>query len=130
MRHLNPIRHSLWDNRRSYICDKPYEYGLFSYTRPSGSVWFKILQYVYDHPECTRNEILSGVFNDRFPTPKSAKTQGRGYMSSVFANMLYDDLIDYDKSYHYTIMAKGKSILEDAYTAINAKTLVAKLPSV
>lgn len=116
MRHFNPTHRSLWHNHnRPYVCDKPYQ-RCYKYTHPTDKCWYvKILQYVYDHPGCSRNEILCGIFPRWFKTPADAKKWGRGYASNTFANMLFDDLIDYDKTYHYTIQKKGLEVLKRAY---------------
>lgn len=116
MRHYNPTRHSLWHNHgKPYVCHEPYNRN-YTYTRPSKQCWYvKILQYVYDHPNCTRNEILCGIFPNWFKTVDEAKKWGRGYATNTFANMLFDDLIDYDKKYRYTIQQKGLEVLKRMY---------------
>lgn len=116
MRHYNPTHTSYWHNHgHPYVCDKPYSRD-YTYTRPTKKCWYiKILQYVCDHPNCKRYEILNGVFPHYFKTIDTAKKFGSGYASNTFANIIYDDLIDYDKSYRYTITEKGKTILKNFY---------------
>lgn len=118
MRHFNPTHHSFWHNNgRPYVCNKPYQ-RCYSYTKPTKQCWYvKILQFVYDHPNSSRNEILSGIFPRWFKTAEEAKKWGRGYASNVFANMLFDDLIDYDKKYRYTIRERGLEILKKFYVS-------------
>lgn len=125
MRHCNPVRHSCWHNNgRKYVCYEPYNRG-YTYTRPTMKCWYvKILQYVYDHPNCTRHEILSGIFPSWFKTVDDAKKWGRGYASTTFANMLFDDLIDYDKKYRYTIRDNGIEVLKRAYVADLARKMI------
>jgi hypothetical protein len=40
---------------------------------------------------------------------------GRGQISSLFSCMLFDDLIDYDRTYCYVITEKGKTLLRNTY---------------
>lgn len=124
MRHFNPTRRSSWCiGGRPYVCNEPYQQ-CYSYTRPTMKCWYvKILQFVYDHPNCTRHEILCGIFPRWFKTIDDAKKWGRGYACNTFANMLYDDLIDYDKKYRYTIRDNGLKVLKRAYIADLAKKI-------
>ncbi len=93
-RHYKPTMKSYFyfrNSSRPY--NKPYSRD-YTYTRPTKKCWYiKILQYVSDHPNCKRYEILTGIF-PWFKTVDDAKKYGRGYASNTFANMLYDVLID------------------------------------
>lgn len=89
---------------------EPYNYGDYKWTRPNRERrYVQVLQYVYDHPNCKRKDIIGGVFK-RFKFIE-------GYQSSLFSNMLYDDLIAYDKNYQYTITNIGRKILMSAWQA-------------
>lgn len=62
----------------------------------------KILQFIANNPYCRRREVLIGIgavnaYDDRH----------RGQHSTVFANLLHQDLIDYDKQFKYFITSKG-----------------------
>ena len=118
MRHYNPTHCLPWrNNNRPYVCSKP-QHQCYSYAHPTMKRWYvKILQYVYDHPNCKRVEILHGVFPTQFESIESAKKYGRGYASITFSNMLYDDLIDYDSKYRYVIRPYGLEVLKRAYIA-------------
>ena len=108
------------------MCDKPYSRD-YTYTRPTKKCWYiKILQYVSDHPNCKRAEILNGIFLSLFKTVEDAKKFGRGYACNTFANIIYDDFIDYDKSFRYTITDRGQKILKNFYIQEMAKTVLNK----
>jgi hypothetical protein len=67
------------------------------------------LRYIADNPGSTRKEILDGLGR-----LKGAACGGRGQNSSLFAQLLYLDLIDYDDKFKYFITGKGEEVLETA----------------
>ena len=72
--------------------------------------YVKILQYVYDHDGCTRKDILKGIgqYDGR-------ASDGRGQLSSIFSQLLYVDVLDYDKHYKYHLGKNGLKVLGQAY---------------
>lgn len=67
--------------------------------------YVKILQYVSDHDGCRRKEILRGI----------GKGDGRGELSTIFSQLLYLDLIDYDRKYNYHLGKNGTKVLKNAH---------------
>ena len=109
-RHYNPrARESSHMHRTGVTIYRPYQ-RLYSYTKPSMNFkYMKAIQFVADHPGCKRTDILAGVWGVKHPEFCP------GYMSQVFANLLYDDWIDYDENFRYTVTPGGKGLLEEAY---------------
>jgi len=116
MRHYNPKCTSYcWNpiHRKGDIVTHPYLMP-YSFTKPSAKrTYIKVIQYIYDHPKCSRFDIQVDIFG--YKRTEAAKTLARGNQSSLFSNLLYADYIDYDRSYKYTITEKGKSLLKQAY---------------
>jgi hypothetical protein len=75
----------------------------------SKNTYVKFLRYIADNPGSTRKEILDGLGR-----LKGAACGGRGQNSSLFAQLLYLDLIDYDDKFKYFITDKGEEVLEKA----------------
>lgn len=117
MRHHDITRHQ-WTFTNPHVGTviyRPYNYGNWSWTKPNKDRrYVQILQFVYDHPNCTRAEIYEAVWGGKFTSGSQSKT---------FANMLYDDLIDYDKNYRYTIRPFGMKILKQSYVNDNLKLI-------
>lgn len=120
MRHLNPRVNSHW--RRPHTVSAPYNHEYVD-AYYSGSMkrcanrnrrYIQVLNYIAQNPDCKRYDILVGLgvihpekqYHDRY--------NKRGQHSSLFAQLLYLDLIDYDKNYRYTITNRGIELLEDA----------------
>ena len=82
-----------------------------------GKTWVKILHFVLNHDGCTRKEIIKGVWNINSTEKKRYCIYPRctGYCSSIFSQMLYLDVIDYDKKFKYHITNKGIEALENAH---------------
>ena len=124
MRHYNPKNSSWKWNPLHYKGEKvmrPY-YRPYTYTRPNSKrTYIKVLQYIYDHPNCTRFDIQVGIFG--YKNDITYKKCARGNQSALFANLIYDDLIDYDKSYKYTITSKGMALLKQVYLNDIAKVV-------
>lgn len=107
-RHYNPrARESSHTHRTGVTIYSPYQH-LYAYTKPSMSFkYMKVIQFVADHPNCKRKDIIAGVWGQK-------RFLG-GFMSAVFSNLLYDDYIDYDENYRYTVTNSGRELLEEAY---------------
>jgi hypothetical protein len=60
----------------------------------------KILKYIAEHPGCRRRDVVEYI-------KPHDKISVRGYMSTLFSNLLWHDFIDYDKDYCYTITTAG-----------------------
>lgn len=159
MRHHNPTSHSEFS--RKHLCTEPYvTYGSthLAYKDPSMSRRYcKILQWIADHPNRSRKEIIVGVYygketyqwyKDRLAAPDEvwspeSKAKFREYLekwdrgdfswvthnpSRYFAEMLWSDLIDYDeKTFRYFIRPKGQKILNQAYINDLAKSKIFKM---
>lgn len=127
MRHYNPTCSSYsWNplHRKGDKVTRPY-LRPYTYTKPSAQrTYIKVIQFISDHPNCKRFDIQVGVFGYR-DDPLS-KEFARGNQSSLFSNLLYDDLIDYDKSYRYHITDKGLALLKRAYLNDNIALVTAK----
>ena len=96
--------------------NKPYLYGNWKWNNATPSRrYIQILQYIFDNPKCKRSEIIAHFYG----IPKEL---GRGQISSLFSCMLFDDLIDYDRSYRYVITEKGKKLLCHTYS--NAANII------
>ena len=65
-------------------------------------VYVKVLKFVEKHPKCKRSDIQKGVWGESRP----------GLNSTLFSQMLYADLIDYNAKFEYVVRRKGKSILK------------------
>lgn len=102
MRHVNMPNH---------LSNRPYEgawgYHSYNFSSPTKDrVYVKVLRFVEEHPKCSRREIIDGVWDRKF------NTNGRSSNSTLFAHLLYADLIDYDSGFKYRITRKGKSLLK------------------
>lgn len=116
MRHYNPVIRSPWRGTIK-IKDRPYERP-YTYARPSMKCkYVQILDYVANHPGCKRFDIICDVwhFSRELNTPKTL----RGQCSLTFSNLLYDDLLDYDSHFRYTVTPKGMAILNLAKRSSN-----------
>lgn len=117
MRHINRRRgNNSWWNDPDDIITEPYEQGYVNSYRNSGfknasnkNTYVKFLRYIADNPGSTRKEILDGLGR-----LKGAADGGRGQNSSLFSQLLYLDLIDYDDKFKYFITDKGEEVLEKA----------------
>ena len=113
MRHHNCTWHKEYESFTTpvgvTIC-RPTNWGNRNYSKPNGKRrYVQIVQYVADHPGCKRPEIYEAVFGGKF---------NHGSQCEIFANMLYDDLIDYDpRTFRYVATEKGYEVLKRAYVA-------------
>ncbi len=117
MRHHNPKSTSCWSFRHGQKVYEPYN-SLYTYAKPSSKrTYVKVIQHIADHDGCKRFDIQQALWGCR------DKHHSRGQMSSVFANLLYDDMIDYDKGFHYHITKRGLELLKRAYLNDNLKLI-------
>lgn len=124
MRHYNPTFSSGYPFYASHKLSKPitmpysrqyinsYKKTKFRNTANSDRTYVKVLQFVADHDGCSRAEINVGL--GYYKSVEAARTSGRGFNSCMYSQLLYIDVIDYDKSYRYHITEKGKEVLEFA----------------
>ena len=108
MRHRNPKSYSIFyksgTERRV-----PYTYGKYTYGKPSPErAYVKVVKFVAEHPNCKRIDIIRGIWRP------NAKAFMRGHQSSLLANLLYEDFIDYNRKYEYSITPKGYELLKRA----------------
>ena len=123
MRHHNPIV-NYYNNLR---CKRPYDTRYidsynkteFKKTANSKRRYVQIIQYVADHDGCKRIDILRDVFGYKNVNKKDSWYKNmracRGYGSSIFSQLLYIDVIDYDKNFNYHITDRGREVLKAAY---------------
>ena len=117
MRHHNPKSTSYWRSYRGKKVYEPYN-SLYTYAKPSSQrTYVKVIQYIADHDGCKRFDIQQALWRCR------DKYSSRGHMSNVFANLLYDDMTDYDKSFRYHITKRGLELLKRAYLNDNLKLI-------
>lgn len=96
MRHVNRPQ-TFWnkpDENRPYILIK------YNSKPKANQTHVRILKFVAENPGCLRREIVDHIKPGEWVAT-------RGYMSTVFSNLLYHDFLDYDKNYRYTITPKG-----------------------
>lgn len=137
MRHVNPTSTSCVSFRRGRRVERPYNMQYvesyrntqFAYANPN-KTYVKALQYIADHDGCKRVDVNINVLGWK----KHAETYGvkrtaecsRGQHSSMYAALLYLDLIDYDSKFCYHITSKGRKVLETAYLNSMAKFVKGK----
>jgi len=101
MRHINRVSSYFWQKHKGprmspYI---PLHFRIMKKDRN----WAKILLFIANNPGCKRRDILIGI---------NAKHVTRGQHSTVFANLLYKDFIDYHNGFRYYITLAGCDMLE------------------
>lgn len=64
-------------------------------------VYVKVLKFVESHPRCKRSDIQFGVWGNHNKSN-----------STLFAQMLYHDILDYNGKFEYKVTRKGKAILK------------------
>lgn len=151
-----------WTRRHNAYLPEPYTtFGSLhlEYKRPSMTRRYcKIVQWIADHPNCSRKAAIVGVFfgkrmrkmyEDRSAAPDNVwspkyKAQISEYLekwdrgdfswvtynpSRYFAELLWADLIDYDeKTFKYHVTCRGEALLEEAYLNDNIKSVTGKFP--
>lgn len=109
MRHINPISLSFISSMRgkplSHPSKIPYTYGRLSTNRR----YIQVINFVKNHPNCKRIDIIKGIWG------YGNSSSNRGYMSTLFSNLLYRDFIDYDKKFCYHVTEKGLALLQKAH---------------
>lgn len=137
MRHCNPTSTSRWQPRYSKKVYKPYDsqyVNAYKNNRfknaTSKNRYVQIIQYIADHDGCKRIDIIRDVYgwndvNAKDPWYKNMRSC-RGQGSTVFSQLLYIDVIDYDKNYCYHITPKGARVLATAYLNDCAKIVKGK----
>ena len=107
------MRHVIVPN---YTVDHPYQgsvwgcwpYHTYNFSSPTKDrVYVKVLKFVESHPKCHRKDIQRGVWGKSKP----------GLCSTLFAQMLYHDILDYNSKFEYKVTRKGKGILKKAAKA-------------
>lgn len=110
MRHHNPFSCDRFGGnygRRVYI---PYLNGNWTWTKPTPErAYIKVLKFVNEHPRCKRIDIIRAIW-----CPNATKESSKGYMSSLFACLLFEDFIDYNSKFEYTITHNGWKLLYKA----------------
>ena len=147
MRHKNYYNGTLgFHHRHNAYLPEPYGEHL-EYKRPSMTrIYCKIVQWIADHPNRSRKEIIANIFVDKAwlrkhdeevrPEHDRSKQWDAGDFSWVtynpskyFAELLWADLIDYDeKTFKYHVTYKGQELLEEAYLNDNIKLVTGKWP--
>ena len=104
MRHINRVR-GFFQSPKYEPRLEPYlqlNFRPFKTRSNKTRTWAKILQFIANNPGCKRRDVLIGIgaanaHNDRW----------RGQHSCVFANLLHQDLIDYNEHYAYFVTQAG-----------------------
>ena len=89
-------------NIPNYTVDHPYQ-GCWDYNFSSPTkdrVYVKVLKFVEKHPGCKRSDIQFGVWGNH-----------KKSNSTLFAQMLWHDILDYNEKFEYRVTRKGKNIL-------------------
>lgn len=89
----------------NYTVDHPYQgcwdYHTYNFSSPTKDrVYVKVLKFVEKHPGCKRSDIQFGVCGNH-----------KKSNSTLFAQMLYHDILDYNSKFEYMVTRKGKGIL-------------------
>jgi predicted transcriptional regulator len=94
----------------NYTVDHPYQgsvwgygpYHTYNFSSPTKDrVYVKVLKFVEKHPGCKRSDIQFGVWGNH-----------KKSNSTLFAQMLYHDILDYNSKFEYKVTRKGKSLLK------------------
>lgn len=90
----------------NYTVDHPYQgcwdYHTYNFSSPTKDrVYVKVLKFVEKHPGCKRSDIQFGVWGNH-----------KKSNSTLFAQMLYHDILDYNSKFEYMVTRKGKDILK------------------
>ena len=108
MRHHNPkCKNQYFGYTSKYIAPFGRNH---SYARPNKNrTYIKVLQYIKDNPGCKRYDVICDLC--RYDRNLVKPYDVRGQYSTLFANLLYDNMIDYDKKYRYEITECGENLL-------------------
>lgn len=135
MRHANKYYSSYWRNR--HYVSKPYDRQYIDSYNSNGFAnadskrrYVKILQYIADHDGCKRVDVIRDVYGYKNVDAKDPYYKNmrscRGQGSTVFSQLLYIDVIDYDKNFCYHITDRGREVLKTAYINDCAKIVKGK----
>jgi len=109
MRHRNPKSASYFSPRHGEKCYSPY-LKPYTYTRPTPArAYVKVVKFIAEHPDCKRIDVIRGLWR-----PNANAFDARGFQSSLFANLLYADFIDYNSKHEYNATQKGYDLLKHA----------------
>lgn len=107
MRHYNPTSHSSLRGDYGRKIYTPYLNGHWTWTKPTHErSYIKVLKFVAKHPRCKRIDIIRAIWR-----PNATKLNSRGYMSSLFACLLFDNFLDYNSKYEYIVTYRGYDLL-------------------
>ena len=110
MRHHNPTSYSRFSGNHGRKVYTPYLDGNWTWTKPTPErAYIKVLKFVAEHPRCKRIDIIRAIWR-----PNANKLTSRGYMSSFFACLLFEDFLDYNSKFEYTITSLGRELLRNA----------------
>ena len=98
MRHVKTMTTQFLGGPQNRPCDNGYTFK----SPTNGRSYIKVLKFVEKHPGCKRHEIQKGVWGN---------VGTRGSHSSLFAQMLYADILDYNDKFEYKVTRKGKALL-------------------
>lgn len=89
----------------NYTVDHPYQgawdYHTYNFSSPTKDrVYVKVLRFVEKQPGCKRSDIQFGVWGNH-----------KKSNSTLFAQMLYHDILDYNSKFEYKVTRKGKNLL-------------------
>lgn len=76
--------------------------------------YIHILKYIKENDGCRRAQIITNVLGKNYMEKDPSypnKSIYRGYYSNEFSNLLYFDIINYDKKFSYHITPKGEALL-------------------
>lgn len=110
MRHHNPTSRNIFS--KDYGCKvyTPYLNGNWTWTKPTSErSYIKVLKFVAEHPYCKRIDIIRAIW-----LPNATKEKSKGYMSSLFACLLFDNFLDYNSKFEYIITNHGYELLRKA----------------
>ena len=97
MRHVFPLDYpnkpylDPWGGHQWYTFKKPTK----------DRVYVKVLKFVESHPKCHRRDIQFGVWGNH-----------KRSNSTLFSQMLFADLLDYNSKFEYKVTRKGKGVLK------------------
>lgn len=91
-----------------FRCTKPFN-------KKGLSGWYKVLQYLYHHPNSTKEEILNTCFPNR-----RKETFLRGWNSYLFSGLVGNNFISYDKhTRRWSITNEGKYKYLETFEKLN-----------
>ena len=96
------MRHVVTKNRKNVPYQGCWGYHSYNFTCPTKDrIYVKVLSFVESHPRCKRSDIQFGVWGNH-----------KKSNSTLFAQMLYHDILDYNGKFEYKVTRKGKNLLK------------------